>query len=131
MQLGAFSISLPVQDLARSRAFYEGLGFTVTGGAEEQNYLILVNGTTIIGLFKGMFDKPMLTFNPGLGQDCQPTDSFTDVRDIHAAVTSNAATKDAPITDTANLDTDGPAHFVMEDPDGKPVMVDQFFPRPD
>ena len=126
MQLGAFSISLAVQDLAVSRSFYEKLGFTMTGGDGEK-YLIMVNGTTIIGLFQGLFDKNILTFNPGLAQDMSHVTDFTDVRDIRASLVADGV---EIVTDT-DPDGTGPASIVIADPDGNPILVDQFFPRPD
>ena len=125
MQLGAFSISLAVKDLAVSRDFYEKLGFSVTGGDGEK-YLILVNGTTIIGLFEGLFDTNILTFNPGLDQDMTQLTDFTDVRDIRAALVA------AGVEMSSDTDPDGtgPASIVVVDPDGNPVLVDQFFTRP-
>ena len=121
MDLGAFSVSLTVKDLAASRAFYEKLGFEVTGGAEEHNYLILVNQGTVIGLFQGMFDKNMLTFNPGWSQGAQPLDEFEDVRDLQKAVMDQGINLDA----SADPDTAGPAHIMITDPDGNPILIDQ------
>ena len=126
MQLGAFSISLAVKDLGASRSFYEKLGFSVTGGDGEQ-YLIMINGTTIIGLFQGLFDRNILTFNPGLAQDTSRVEDFTDVRDIRASLVAGGLEMS---TDT-DPDGTGPASIVLVDPDGNPVLVDQFFPRPD
>ncbi len=125
MQLGAFSISLAVKDLETSRSFYEKLGFAVTGGDGER-YLMMINGTTIIGLFQGLFDRNILTFNPGLAQDTSRTPDFTDVRDIRASLIADGIEM---TTDTA-ADGTGPASIVFVDPDGNPVLVDQFFPRP-
>ena len=125
MNLGAFSISLAVKDLATSRSFYEKLGFTVTGGDEEK-YLIMINGTTIIGLFQGLFDKNILTFNPGLGQDTSTVADFTDVRDIRASLLADGI----EIANDTDPDGAGPASIVVMDPDGNPILVDQFFPRP-
>lgn len=125
MQLGAFSISLAVSDLATSRSFYEKLGFTVTGGDGEK-YLIMINGTTIIGLFQGLFEKNILTFNPGLAQDTSRVEDFTDVRDIRASLVADGLEMS---TDTDPEGT-GPASIVLVDPDGNPILVDQFFPRP-
>lgn len=127
MALGAFSVSLPVADLAASRAFYETLGFAVTGGDADENWLILRNGDTVIGLFHGMFDEPVLTFNPGIDQQMQRLDDFTDVREIQDALRNGGV---AMIEDTDPDGTD-PAHIVLADPDGHPIMVDQFWPRPD
>ncbi|MCY4399569.1 MAG: VOC family protein [Gemmatimonadetes bacterium] len=125
MQLGAFSISLAVKDLAVSRDFYEKLGFSVTGGDGEK-YLMLVNGTTIIGLFEGLFDTNILTFNPGLAQDMTQLTDFTDVRDIRAAL----AAAGVEMSSDTDPDGTGPASIVVVDPDGNPVLVDQFFTRP-
>ena len=125
MQLGAFSISLAVQDLDVSRSFYEKLGFTVTGGDDER-YLMMVNGTTIIGLFQGLFDRNILTFNPGLAQDTSRVTDFTDVRDIRASLLADGVEM---ATDT-DPEATGPASVVITDPDGNPILIDQFFPRP-
>lgn len=125
MQLGAFSISLAVKDLDASKAFYQKLGFTVTGG-DGEGYLMMVNGTTIIGLFQGMFEDNILTFNPGLAQDTSRVEDFTDVREIRASLVAEGVEMS---TDTDPEGT-GPAHIVVVDPDGNPVLVDQFFPKP-
>ena len=125
MELGAFSISLAVKDLAVSRSFYEKLGFGVTGG-DGDKYLIMINGTTIIGLFRGLFDRNILTFNPGLAQDTSRVEDFTDVRDIRASLVADGVEMS---TDT-DPDGTGPASIVLVDPDGNPILVDQFFPRP-
>lgn len=125
MNLGAFSVSLTVRDLAASRAFYERLGFTETGGDGER-YVMMINGTTIIGLFQGLFERNILTFNPGLAQDTSEVDDFTDVRDIRASLVADGIEM---ATDT-DPDGTGPASIVFMDPDGNPVLVDQFFPRP-
>jgi len=122
VELGLFSISLAVSDLAVSKAFYEKLGFTVTGGSDEQNYLILCNGTTVIGLFEGMFEKNILTFNPGLTIDGGTLDSFTDVRELQAELRRRGLA----FAVEADESTTGPAHFVLEDPDGNPILFDQF-----
>ncbi len=132
LDLGAFSISLTVADLERSREFYERLGFEVSGGAVDQNYLILVNGTAVIGLFEGMFDRNILTFNPGLtvpvdGVDMTPSDAFTDIRDIQATLQDAGL----ELNETADPDGTGPAHVTLVDPDGNPILIDQFFDRPD
>ena len=125
MQLGAFSLSLAVKDLDVSRSFYEKLGFAVTGGDGER-YLMMINGTTIIGLFQGLFDKNILTFNPGLAQDTSQVADFTDVRDIRASLVADGI----DMTTDADPDGTGPASIVFLDPDGNPVLVDQFFPKP-
>ncbi|MGD7045712.1 VOC family protein [Jeotgalibacillus proteolyticus] len=121
MQLGAFSISLNVKDIHASKAFYEKLGFEDLGGNIEQNWLILKNGQTVIGLFQGMFEKNMLTFNPGWDQDAADIDSFTDVRELQKKL------KEAGIQLTSETDenSSGPASFTLEDPDGNPILVDQ------
>jgi catechol 2,3-dioxygenase-like lactoylglutathione lyase family enzyme len=124
MELGAFSVSLTVKDLAVSRAFYEKLGFEVTGGAEEHDYLILVNRGTVIGLFQGMFDRNILTFNPGLsGPDMEQLSEFTDVREIQRSLKSHGI----ELTEEADETTSGPAHIAFLDPDGNPILIDQFF----
>lgn len=123
--LGAFSISLGVADLARSRDFYERLGFQVVGGDDDMKYLILRNGRSTIGLFEGHFEGNVLTFNPGLDADAQMVEDFTDVRDLQAAVEAAGLEP----KDRAE-EGDGPAHFTVVDPDGNAVLVDQFFPRP-
>lgn len=127
MELGAFSISLTVKDLAASRAFYEALGFEVTGGVQAQNWLILRNGETTLGLFHGMFDKNTLTFNPGLkGSTMETLSAFDDVREIQADLES----KGLELTKRADAEGTGPDHIVLLDPDGNPVLIDQHFPKP-
>ena len=121
MELGAFSVSLAVKDLQASRAFYEKLGFSAMGGDAAQGWLILKNGSTVIGLFQGMFEKNILTFNPGWDQAAQPLASFTDVRQIQAALDAEGV----DITTRADPDTTGPAHIILSDPDGNVVMLDQ------
>ena len=126
LRLGAFYPALSVADLSASRAFYEALGFTVAGGMAEQGWLILRNGDTVIGLYQGMFDKNTLTFNPGWSQAAQPVADFDDVREIKARLEA------AGIQVQGDLDPDstGPGHFVVVDPDGNPVLIDQHVPRP-
>ena len=126
MELGAFSMSLTVSDLGESRAFYEKLGFTQTGG-DNEHYLIMVNGLTVLGLFQGMFEKNLLTFNPGLAQTTDQLGSFTDIREIRNRLV------DAGIEMTSDLNPDesGPASIAFLDPDGNPVLIDQFFAKPD
>jgi lactoylglutathione lyase len=121
MALGAFSISLAVKDLAASRAFYETLGFTQMGGDESQGWLVLTQGSTVIGLFQGMFERNMLTFNPGWGQDAQNVDPFTDVRDIQRRLKAAGLT----FVQEADESSTGPASFIVVDPDGNPVLFDQ------
>lgn len=121
MDLGAFSISLAVKDLDASRRFYEAFGFRVFGGNAEQNWLILKNGDHIIGLFQGMFDKNILTFNPGWDADAQPLPSFTDVRELQRCLKAQGI----DLQQEADETTTGPASFIAIDPDGNPVLVDQ------
>ena len=121
MELGAFSVSLAVKDIAASKQFYEQLGFTVFGGNQEHNYLIMKNGPHIIGLFQGMFEKNTLTFNPGWDQDAKDVDGFTDVRELQKQLKAKGVT----LTSEAKEDTTGPASFTLIDPDGNPILVDQ------
>lgn len=121
MNLGAFSVSLAVKDIHASKAFYEKLGFKPFGGDITQNWVILKNDQHIIGLFQGMFEKNMLTFNPGWDQEAQKVDSFTDVRELQRQLKAQDVTLVAEADDT----TTGPASFVMIDPDGNPILVDQ------
>jgi catechol 2,3-dioxygenase-like lactoylglutathione lyase family enzyme len=121
MKLGAFSISLAVKDLTASRAFYAHIGFEEAGGDPDNGWLILRNGTTTIGLFQGMFEGNLLTFNPGWDGDAQPLDEFEDVRAIQAKL------RDAGIALTQDTDPDGtgPAHISLTDPDGNAILIDQ------
>ncbi|MDX2217471.1 MAG: VOC family protein [Burkholderiales bacterium] len=121
MKLGAFSISLAVKDLAASQRFYEMLGFTVFGGHAAQNWLIMKNESTVIGLFQGMFDKNLLTFNPGWDADAKPVPGFTDVREIQRRIKAQGGV----LSQEADESTTGPASFVIVDPDGNPVLFDQ------
>ncbi len=121
MQLGAFSISLAVKNLDASRQFYERLGFTQFAGEASQNWLILRNGDHVIGLFHGMFEKNMLTFNPGWDQNAQPLDTFSDVRELQKRLRADGI---AFMTE-ADEHTAGPASFIVVDPDGNPILVDQ------
>lgn len=121
MDLGAFSISLAVKDLDRSIAFYEKLGFSSLGGEPAQGWAILKNGDHVIGLFQGMFEKNILTFNPGWDQSANTVDPFTDVRELQRTLKERGVT----FVTEADETTTGPAHFVIEDPDGNPIMVDQ------
>ena len=121
MELGAFSISLAVKDLEASRAFYEKFGFTMFGGNPAQNWLILKNGDHIIGLFQGMFEKNILTFNPGWDQNAQKLGTFTDVRELQRKLKAQGVT----LMTEADEKTTGPASFIAVDPDGNPVLVDQ------
>jgi catechol 2,3-dioxygenase-like lactoylglutathione lyase family enzyme len=121
MELGAFSISLAVKDIEASRAFYEKLGFHIFGGDASQNWLIMKNGRHVIGLFQGMFEQNILTFNPGWDQETNTLDSFTDVRDLQRALKAQGL----EILDEADEKSTGPASFVVVDPDGNPVLIDQ------
>jgi lactoylglutathione lyase len=121
MELGAFSISLSVKDIAASKAFYEKFGFKVFGGDIAQNWLIMKNGDHVIGLFQGMFEKNMLTFNPGWDSNAKKLDSFTDVRDLQRQL----KTLGVVFVSEADESTSGPASFIVEDPDGNPILVDQ------
>lgn len=121
MQLGAFSVSLVVKDLEASSSFYQKLGFRVYGGDASQNWLILKNGDHIIGLFQGMFENNIMTFNPGWDQDGNRLESFTDVRDIQRALKAEGI----KLENEADESSTGPASFVVIDPDGNPILVDQ------
>lgn len=121
MQLGAFSISLAVKDIRASQAFYEKFGFEVFGGDITQNWLILKNGEHVIGLFQGMFEKNILTFNPGWDQNAQKVEPFTDVRDLQRELKAQGVI----LMSEADEDGTGPASFIALDPDGNPILVDQ------
>ena len=126
MRLGNFSVSLAVKDIAKSREFYEKLGFRVFGGDQTKNWLILRNETSTIGLFQGMFDRNIMTFNPGWDRSGNLLADFDDVRDIQRKL------KKAGLALTAEADetTTGPASLMLLDPDGNPVLIDQHVPRP-
>jgi len=121
MQLGNFSVSLAVKDIEASKQFYEKLGFTVFMGNQSQNWLIMKNGTCVVGLFQGMFDKNILTFNPGWDGNAQKLDEFTDVRELQKQLKADGIT----MTTEADETTTGPASFFINDPDGNPILVDQ------
>ena len=121
MELGAFSVSLAVEDMEASRVFYEKLGFEVVGGEASQNWQILRNGYCTIGLFQGMFERNILTFNPGWDGEAQPLDTFTDVRELQRELKG----KGVQLASEADEDGTGPASFVALDPDGNPILVDQ------
>ena len=121
MELGAFSISLDVNDLEFSRKFYEKFGFKVIGGDASQNWLILRNGDTTIGLFQGMLEKNTLTFNPGWDKYARPLDTFTDIRDLQRQLKAQGVEFVAEDDES----TTGPTHFIVVDPDGNPILVDQ------
>ena len=121
MDLGAFSISLTVEDLEASRAFYEKFGFEVVGGDASQNWQILRNGDHTIGLFQGMFERNVLTFNPGWDGKAEALDTFTDVRELQRRLKA----KGVQLVSEADENGTGPASFVALDPDGNPILVDQ------
>jgi catechol 2,3-dioxygenase-like lactoylglutathione lyase family enzyme len=121
MELGAFSVSLAVKDIGASRNFYEKLGFMLIGGDASQNWLILRNGDHTIGLFQGMFEKNTLTFNPGWDKNAEQVGTFTDIRELQHQLKE----KGVEILSEADETTTGPASFVMVDPDGNPILVDQ------
>jgi len=121
MNLGAFSVSLAVKDLAASRAFYEKLGFDSRGGNPEHGYLIMANGDHVIGLFQGMFEGNILTFNPGWNQRAEPVGEFTDVRELQRELEARGL---EPIV-RADDATTGPAHLTLQDPDGNSILIDQ------
>jgi lactoylglutathione lyase len=121
MKLGAFSISLAVKNIEASKLFYESLGFTSFGGNINQRWLIMKNGNAIIGLFQGMFEKNMLTFNPGWDENAGKLESFEDVREIQKELKR----KNIALSTEADEHTTGPASFIVIDPDGNPVLLDQ------
>lgn len=121
MKLGAFSISLSVKDLQKSRDFYEKLGFSEMGGNMDQNYVIMKNGDHIIGLFQAMFDGNMLTFNPGWDQNAQNLEVFDDVRDIQ----KHLKEQEVELQKEADETTSGPEHIYLKDPDGNMILIDQ------
>lgn len=121
MELGAFSVSLTVKSIEASQAFYEKLGFAVFVGDAAQNWLILKNGHCVIGLFQGMFEKNILTFNPGWDNNAQRLDTFTDVRELQRRL----KVQGVAIASEADESTTGPASFVVVDPDGNPILFDQ------
>ena len=121
MKLGAFSISLAVSDLRASRDFYQALGFEVFAGSESQNYLIIKNGETLIGLFQGMFEGSILTFNPGWDQGANPLGQFDDVRQLCRRVKEAGI----PVVKETLEETSGPGSFVIQDPDGNTLLFDQ------
>ena len=121
MDLGAFSISLAVKNIEASRSFYEKFGFKAFAGDASQNWLILKNGDHVIGLFQGMFEKNILTFNPGWDSNAQKLASFTDIRDLQRQLKAQGV----PLQQQADESTRGPASFIAVDPDGNPILVDQ------
>ncbi len=121
MDLGAFSVSLAVKDIAASRRFYEKFGFAAFVGDQEQNWLVLKNGSHVIGLFQGMFDKNILTFNPGWDASAQPLGRFTDIRDLQRQLRADGVA----FAQEADEATTGPASFMVVDPDGNTILFDQ------
>ena len=121
MNLGSFSVSLAVKDLAASKDFYEKLGFEAAGGDFEQNWLILRNGDHVIGLFQGMFEDNILTFNPGWDQGSNELESFTDVREIQRELKNRGIA----LSSEADEETSGPASLMLADPDGNQILIDQ------
>jgi catechol 2,3-dioxygenase-like lactoylglutathione lyase family enzyme len=121
MQLGNFSVSLNVKDLQASKTFYAALGFEPIGGGDDQGWTILKNGDCIVGLFQGMFDKNTLTFNPGWNAAGETLDDFTDVRELQRQLKSHGMSLDSEDDE----DSTGPASFMIMDPDGNPILVDQ------
>ncbi len=121
MELGAFSISLAVKDIEASRMFYEKLGFQVFGGDATENWLIMKNGGHVIGLFQGMFEKNMLTFNPGWDSNARELDSFSDVRELQRQLKEQGV----ELMSEADESTSGPASLIAVDPDGNPILIDQ------
>ena len=121
MELGAFSISLAVKDIHASKAFYEKLGFAQRAGDITQNWVVMKNGPHIIGLFQGMFDKNMLTFNPGWNQEKEDVESFTDVRELQKQLKAQGVV----LAPEADETTTGPAYVMLTDPDGNPILIDQ------
>lgn len=121
MELGAFSISLSVKNIEASKIFYEKLGFKVFVGDQSQNWLIIKNGSITIGLFQGVFDKNILTFNPGWDQDAQRLKEFTDIRELQRQLKN----RDINILSEADENSTGPSSFMIVDPDGNRIMFDQ------
>lgn len=121
MELGAFSVSLAVKDIEASKRFYEQLGFTTFGGEQSQNWLIMKNGTHVIGLFQGMFEQNILTFNPGWDNDAQPLAEFTDIRELQRQLKARGVA----LLSEADESTTGPASLMMIDPDGNTILLDQ------
>lgn len=121
MELGNFSVSLAVTDIEASKQFYEKLGFTLFAGDQSQNWLIMKNGDAVIGLFQGLFEKNILTFNPGWDNKAQPLQKFTDVRELQRQLKASGVNIITEADDTST----GPASFIISDPDGNPILIDQ------
>lgn len=121
IKLGAFSISLNVKNLEASKQFYENIGFSIFGGDMKSNYLIMKNGNALVGIFQGMFEKTMLTFNPGWDENAQVVSDYQDVREIQKKLKE----KGLPLTVEADEKTSGPGYIMLSDPDGNPILIDQ------
>ncbi len=121
MKLGVFSVSLAVKNLETSKQFYEKIGFSVFAGNPEHNYLIMKNGSTIIGLFQGMFEKNILTFNPGWDENADTLENYTDVRELNREMKKAGLSTEQEVLEGES----GPGSFVLVDPDGNPVLIDQ------
>ena len=121
MQLGAFSVSLKVKDIGISKAFYQQLGFVVYAGEEQQNWLIMKNADHCIGLFQGMLEENLLTFNPGWDKDCNPLPEFSDIRELHAQFTKAGL----EVSNQSLSSQSGPGSFSIKDPDGNLILLDQ------
>ncbi len=121
MELGAFSISLNVKDIEASKTFYESIGFSIFHGDINQKWLIMKNKTATIGLFQGMFEKNILTFNPGWDSNANPLDNFSDIREIQQTIQDQGIN----IINAVKEDTSGPANITLLDPDGNPILIDQ------
>lgn len=126
MQLGNFSVSLTVKDIHSSKSFYEKLGFKSVSGNLDQNWVVMQNGDTKIGLFQGMFEKNILTFNPGWNANADALDEFLDVREIQKTLQAAGV----ELTTPADPASTGPAHIAFLDPDGNPILIDQHIPKP-
>jgi catechol 2,3-dioxygenase-like lactoylglutathione lyase family enzyme len=126
MRLGNFSVSLSVKDIAASRAFYEKLGFKMVSGDQSKNWIVLQNDNARIGLFQGMFPKNTFTFNPGWDSNKNTLPDFQDVRELQKALKAKGLTPDP----AADESTTGPAYFMLMDPDGNPILIDQHVPSP-
>ena len=121
MKLGAFSVSLDVKDINASKSFYENLGFTIFGCDIKMNYLIMKNGNSLIGLFQGMFERNILTFNPGWDENANSITTFDDIREIQKQLKD----KSVKLENEVNKNTSGPASFTVIDPDGNAILIDQ------
>ncbi|MDQ3123891.1 MAG: VOC family protein [bacterium] len=122
MDLGAFSLSLNVKDIQKSKEFYEALGFSIFGGDQTQKWLIMRNGDHLIGLFQDTIEKNTITFNPGWDQNAQELGSFTDVREVQKILKEKGIT----LKQVVDESTSGPGHLTLEDPDGNAILIDQF-----